>query len=185
MANARHERHEEPEAVLMVNEEANDKAITRFTGYNREHAFWLRKRYAQQGVSGIEDKRKKNPKELLTKREREEILQTIKTKTPNECDTYYGSDYWTTPLVGEYIRRTYHVAYKSKTSIYLIFRQAKFTYHKPSRVYERRNEQEVQEWRNEAKKQAQDVWEDKDTIILTEDEMHLSTQTTVQKIWLP
>lgn len=173
------------QAVLMVNEEAPDKTLTCLTGYNREHAFWLRKRYLKQGITAIEDKKKKNPKELLTKREREEILQTIKTKTPNECSPYYNSDYWTTGLVGEYIKRTYNVAYKSKTSLYIIFRQAKFTYHKPGRVYERRNEQEVQAWRTEAVKQVQEAWRDKDTIILTEDEMRLSTQTTVQKIWLP
>lgn len=173
------------QAVLMVNDEAHDKTITRLTGYNREYTFWVRKRYLKQGITAIEDKQKKNPKELLTKREREKILQIIRTKTPNECGAYYNSDYWTTGLVGEYIRRTYKVAYKSKTSIYLIFRQAKFTYHKPSRVYERRNEQEVQEWRKEAAKQVQEAWKEKNTIMVTEDEMHLSTQTTVQKIWLP
>ena len=87
--------------------------------------------------------------------------------------------------MGEYIQRTYGVAYKSKTSYYLIFRQAKFTYHKPGRVYERRSEQEVRQWRIQAKRQVETVWNDPHAIILTEDEMHLSTQTTVQKIWLP
>jgi len=52
-------------------------------------------------------------------------------------------------------------------------------------VSERRNEQEVQEWRNRAKERIQAVWHNSDTVVLAEDEMNLSAQTTVQKIWLP
>lgn len=173
------------QAIIILDAEVNYRTISSLTGFKREYVFRLRKKYLFQGLTGIEDKQKKNPKELLTKREREVILHTIKTKTPNECGTYYNSDYWTTGLIGEYIKRTYNVAYKSKTSIYIIFRQAKFTYHKPGRVYERRNEQEVQEWRSQATKRIQEAWNDGNSVVITEDEMHLSSQTTVQKIWLP
>ena len=173
------------QAILMIDQEACDESITHLTGYNYNHAFRLRKYYLKTGIATIDDKQKKNPKELLTKKQREEIIQTVKTKTPNECDAYYNSGYWTTGRLGEYIKRTYTVAYKSKTSLYIIFRQAKFTYHKPGRVYERRNEQEVQQWRIKGTKRIREAWHDKDTLILTEDEMHLSTQTTAQKIWLP
>lgn len=172
------------QAVILLNSETDPIVSITLTGYSEKHAYKLRKLYFTEGIHAITDKRKPKAKELLRRKQREEIIQTVQRKTPNECDQYYNSDYWTTGLLGEYIKRTYHVAYKSKTSIYIIFRQAKFTYHKPSRVYERRNEQEVQEWRNEAIKQVQETWKDKNTIISTEDEMQLSTQTTVQKIWL-
>jgi transposase len=43
----------------------------------------------------------------------------------------------------------------------------------------------VQEWRIKAKKRVKQAWEEQDTVILTEDEMSLSSQTTTQKIWLP
>ena len=59
----------------------------------------------------------------------------FKTKTPK--DYGYENDYWLTGLLGHLIKRKYKVQYKSKTSYYLIFRQAKFTYHKPGRVYHR------------------------------------------------
>lgn len=173
------------QAILLLNGGADIDTITSVTKYSRKHVFTLRRKYAKHGISALTDKREGKPRELLTKKQREEILQTIKTKTPNECGAYYGSDYWTTGIAGEYIKRTYNVEYKSKTSLYIIFRQAKFTYHKPGRVYERRNEQEVKEWRDKATKQVQEAWKDQNIIILTEDEMHLSTQTTVQKIWLP
>lgn len=105
-------------------------------------------------------------KELLTKKQREELVHTITTKTPNQCDSYYNSDYWTTGIAAAYVKKTYNVQYKSKTSLYIIFKQAKFTYHKPGRVYERRDEQEVQEWRQQATKQVEEVWGDRNTIIL-------------------
>lgn len=173
------------QAIIMLDAESDPDTTNLLTGFKREYVFHIRKQYFNHGVSGIEDKQKKNPKELLTKTQRSKLIKTIKDKTPNECDRYYNSDYWTTGIVAEYIKRIYNVTYKSKTSIYLVFRQSKFSYHKPSRVYERRNEQEVQEWRKKAQKQVKQAWKEKYTVILTEDEMSLSTQTTVQKIWLP
>lgn len=173
------------QAVMLINSATDPCVITTLTGYSEKHAYKLRQSYLKNGIYAITDKRKPKAKELLTRRQREEIAETVKTKTPNECDPYYNSDYWTTGILGEYVQRTYGVMYKSKTSVYLIFRHAQFSYHKPGRVYERRNEQEVHEWRIKAKKQVEAVWNDQSTVVLTGDEMHLSTQTTVQKIWLP
>jgi len=146
----------------------------------------LRKRYVVKGSDALQDHREGQPKEILTKTQRAEIIATIQTKKPSELDTYYQNyEHWTTGVLGAYIKRSYGVAYKSKTSHYVLFKQAKFTYHKPGKVSERRNEQEVEEWRVKAKKRIEQAWHDPETVILTEDEMHLSTQTTVQKIWLP
>ena len=79
----------------------------------------------------------------------------------------------------------YRAAYKSKTSFYLIFKEVKFTWHKPGRVYQLRDEKEVRAWEDMLLAELQGAWEDPDTVILTEDEMSLSSQTTVQKVWLP
>lgn len=173
------------QAILLINDEASPPIIKRFTAYSLDHAYRLRQQFIAQGISAVIEKRKPKAKELLTKKQREEIIQIVKTKTPNECDTRYNSDYWTTGILCEHIQRLYQATYKSRTSLYIIFKQAKFTFHKPGRVYERRNEQEVQEWRNQATKRIEEAWHDRDTVIIAEDEMHLSTQTTVQKIWLP
>lgn len=174
------------QAVLMVDEDVAIAAIHVITGYKRRQIFTLRKNYLTKGIEVIRDKQKGTPKELLTKTQREEIIRIIKTKRPKEIETYYQNyDYWTTGVLGEYIKRTYKTEYKSKTSHYLLFKQAKFTYHKPGRVSERRSGEEIEEWRIKAKKRIKEAWDDPATVILTEDEMHLSTQTTVQKIWLP
>ena len=174
------------QTVLLVDQEVKIAAITAVTGYQRRQAFKLRKKYIADGVKALKDSPKGKPNELLTKAERTEIITTIQTKKPADISDYYKNyDYWTTGVLGEYIKRTYNAEYKSKTSHHLLFKEAKFTYHKPGRVSQRRDGREVEEWRIEAKKRIRSAWNNPNTVILAEDEMHLSTQTTVQKIWLP
>lgn len=174
------------QAIILIDKGIDIPAITSLTGLGRSQIFNLRGNYLTRGLSAVEDKKKKNPKELLTKKQRNEIIEAVKNKQPGECDRYFSrNNYWTTGLLGEYIRRKYDVAYKSKTSLYLIFRQSKFTFHKPGRVYEKRDEAEVKRWRKTAKLIVEKALAEPNTIILCEDEMVLSTQTTFQKIWLP
>lgn len=170
------------QAVLLIDKETDIQMIIALTKYSRRQIFDLRKNYLNQGIQTIKDKEKGKPKELLTKRQRQEILEILKTKTPKDCG--YNWDWWTTGILADFIERQYKVKYKSKTSLYIIFRQAKFTYHKPGRVYEKRNEQEVQEWRKTTKIKLKQVLQEPNIVVLVEDEMVLSTQTTVQKIWL-
>ncbi len=171
------------QAVWLLNQKTRIKAIIELTDYSRRQIFDLRKNYLKKGISTLKDKKKGKPKELLTRKQLSEIVKIIKEKTPQ---TYgYDSDYWTTGIVGNLIESECKVKYKSKTSIYLIFKQAKFTYHKPDRLYQARNEQEIENWKKEAKIKIKQALSEKETIILAADEMSLSTQTTVQKIWLP
>ena len=171
------------QTILLINDEVRHDAIKTLTGYSRKHAFALRRGYLQDGISAIEDKRKGTPKEILTKSQRTEITALVKTTAPNAHG--YATAYWTTGILGDLITQRYGVCYKSRTSVYLLFRQARFTYHKPGRVSERRDDTEVEQWRIQAKKHIHKAWRDPNVVILTQDEMHLSTQTTAQKIWLP
>lgn len=171
------------QAVLLINSKTAIEAIIALTNYSRKRIFDLRKNYLKKGIIAIQDKKKGKPKELLTKKQLTEIVKIIKEKTPR--DFGYDYDFWTTGIVGATIESEYKVKYKSKTSIYLIFKQAKFSYHKPDRLYQARNEQEVLSWKNEAKIKVNRALEDMGTIVLAVDEMSLSTQTTTQKIWLP
>lgn len=174
------------QAILLIDQNIDCETIATVTAYSPKHIYKLRWCYLRFGKEAIIDKRAPKPKELLTRKQRAEIIQIIKTKKPKELGNYYQNcEYWTTGVLGEYIKREYRVEYKSKSSHYLIFKQAKFTYHKPGTVSERRDEQEVEKWGMEANKRIRKAWHDTGTVILAEDEMHLSTQTTVQKIWLP
>lgn len=170
------------QAVLMVNRDMDIEVIHEMTGFSRSQIFDLRRKYLEKGITSIEDPARHNPKELLTKKDREEIIEKIKTKKPE--DIGYHSEYWTTAIIGDWIKKKYKVKYKSRTSIYLLFKKASFSYHKPGRIYQKRNEQEVIEFREKAKKILREAQKEKNTVILAEDEMVLSTQTTFQKIWL-
>ena len=171
------------QAILLVNESATPQRIKSFTGYSRAQAFRLKRQYLAEGVIALKDKREGKPKELLTNKQRDTIIETVRTKTPK--DFGYISDHWTTCILGNWIEEEYKAKYKSKTSLYLVFRQAKFTYHKPGMVYHEHNEQEVAAWRKQAKPKLKRFLKENDTIILAEDEMILTTQTTIQKVWLP
>jgi len=171
------------QAVLLLNQKMDIQMIISLTKYSRRQIFDLRKNYLKKGIKVILDKRKGKPKEILTKKQRDEIMKILTTKSPRDYD--YECDYWTATILGDLIEREYKVKYKSKTSVYILFKQAKFTFHKPGRVYEKRDEKEVRKWRKDAKIKVKQALQEPNTIILTEDEMVLSTQTTFQKIWLP
>lgn len=171
------------QVILMLDDGDAFSKIHRLTGFSRTHAFRLRREYVEQDISALKDKRKGSPKELLTRKQRDEIIETVKSKTPK--DFGYTADYWTTGFLGKWIEEEYGVKYKSKTSLYLVFKKATFTYHKPGRVYDRHNEQEVETWRAETELKIKQNWNRENTIILAADEMILTTETTLQKIWLP
>jgi transposase len=168
--------------VLMMNDKISLETIKKLTNYSHRQIFEIRKNYFEKGFLGIKDKREKGPNALLTKGQRKEILQVITYETPQ--DYGYDSPGWTTTILADLIELTYNVRYKSKTSYYILFHESKFTYHKPGRVYHKKNEEEVKKWKEEILPVIKKAFQDKDTIILTEDEMILSTQTTFQKIWL-
>ncbi len=170
------------QAILMMDKGQQTSTITGLTGFQRSQIFELRKKYYQKGLPSIEDPARKNPRELLNKNQRQEIVEALNKNTPK--DFGYACEYWTTGILADFIFRRYRIKYKSKTSFYLIFKQAKFTYHKPGRVYHERNEKEVKEWQEKTKPVVRKALANPNVVVLTEDEMILSTQTTTQKIWL-
>ncbi len=61
------------QSVLMLDQGKKVEDISEITGLKRSHVFNLRTKYFKQGIESLKDKRKKNPKELLTKPQIEEI----------------------------------------------------------------------------------------------------------------
>jgi transposase len=170
------------QAILLLNQNINLKTISYLTQLKRSRIFTLRQLFLKVGLRAVATKPRK-VESLLTKRQLKEIKITLKTKKPRELN--YEEDFWTTSILADYIDKTYSVKYKSKTSYYLIFKRVKFTFHKPQRIYEKRNEREVLSWRIKTEKIVRESWLQPKTIILCGDEMLLSTQTTIQKLWLP
>jgi len=170
------------QAILLLDKKEEVETITFLTGIKRSRIFGLRRNYFRLGIKAIES-RKRRIHELLTKGQIKEVSDILISKTPYDFD--YNSPFWTTSILADLIWRQYRVKYKSRTSYYIIFKRVRFTFHKPGRVFERRDEEEVAKWKIEAKKIISKVWDDPNWIVLAADEMILSTQTTFQKIWLP
>lgn len=171
------------QAVILLDEGENLDKIARITAIKRSRIFQLRQLYLKKGLSSLLRKPRRE-KSLLNKKQIREIKKILKDPdSPTKLG--FSISYWTTRMLADYIRLAYGVTYKSKTSYYLLFKKVKFTYHKPGRVYAKRDEKEVRVWRKETKPILKKAWNDPDTVILTADEMVLSTQTTFQKIWLP
>lgn len=120
---------------------------------------------------------------MLTKRQREAVLKAVKEKTPK--DFGYPHAHWTSGLLGDWIEKKFKVKYKSKTSLYLIFKKISFTYHRPGTKYDERDDAEVAAWQKTATRKLNKLMKEKNTVILTGDEMVLTTATTIQKVWLP
>jgi transposase len=173
------------QAILLLDNKIVHADISEITGFGRSQIFELRKRYIKDGTTALFDKRIGKPKELLTAKQRTELIETVKTKSPKDCIGGCAQEYWTTGLLGRHIKDKYKAEYKSRTSLYLLFRKATFTYHKPGLVSERQEPQEIKKWQQKTRPKVAKAWNEADTVILTEDEMHLSNQTTTQKIWLP
>jgi transposase len=171
------------QAVLLASTYGGGSQVQPLTGLTRTHAISLKQRYHEEGITCLVDKRKGKPKELLTTRQREAVLKTLKEKTPK--DLGYGHDHWSSSVLGDWIEKKFKVKYKSKTSLYLIFKKVSFTYHRPGTTYDERDDFEVAAWQRSATRKLAQLMKEKDTLLLTGDEMVLTTATTVQKVWLP
>jgi transposase len=173
------------QAIILLNDRVNTNLVESLTGFKRRQPFRLRNKYFKFGLEILKDP-KRELKKLLTKKHIKEIIRIVQTTKPkNIADRYSNHDFWTTSILGDFIERHYGVKYQSRTSLYLIFRSAKFTYHKPGRVYEKHDAIKVKAWKAENEEKIFKALDDPNTIVLCEDEMILSTQTTFQKIWLP
>lgn len=171
------------QVVLLLNEKVRIASIRRITRFSKTRIFAIRAAYLKKGIDALRDKRQGKPKELLTKKQRDEIVQTLGKKTPKQLG--FVSEFWTAGILGKWIEQKFDVTYKSKTSLYVVFRKASFSYHKPERRYHEHNEKEVRAWEKTAQPLVQKHFENQNTIILAADEMILTTKTTTQKVWLP
>ena len=171
------------QAVLLINAKSKQEEIELLTGFDKKYAFKLRKRFIEKGLIALTDKRKVKPRALLTHGQREQIIKVLKENTPK--DFGFEDEFWSTLILGVLIKEQYNVKYKSRTPLYLLFKEAKFTFHKPSGEYNKRDEEAVNAWNQEMNPIIEAAYADEDTVVLVADEMILSTQTTFQKIWLP
>lgn len=170
------------QALLMLHNEYGADAIKMLVNYEKKYVFRIRKAYLEKGINALLDRPKKS-RPLLTRGQIKQVAEILHATTPRAFGIQ--CDFWTTNILARLIKEQYGVMYKSKTSIRLLFKKADFTYHKPDKQYKKHDRKVIDEWREEVLPFIKQAFEDPDTVILTGDEMILTTQTTTQTIWLP
>lgn len=170
------------QAIMHINDNSSNIVIQNMTGYSKSFASTLRKRYREKGLEAIKERSKKT-KKLLSKKQLSEIQKAVMATSPKNQGI--NADFWTTAVLAEFIKKKYKVIYKSKTSYHLIFKDAKFSYHKPDKQYHNRKQDIIDKWYEEIAPLIKQEIEKPKQVVLTGDEMILTTQTTTQKVWLP
>ena len=170
------------QAVIMVN--GAMWSALEIIGISRRQAFYWRTQFLEHGVDVLAEKRSNNRPQLLNTEQRATVKQWLEYSLPKDHG-YPGTIFWTTGILANLIFHRFGIKYRSKTSYYLIFKHASFSVHKPQKRYEKANEAVVAAWIKQVEPVLQQAWQDNDTVILCEDEMLLTTTTTIQKVWLP
>ena len=158
---------------------------TSLSGYTNDHAKRLRRHYLKYGIDAFRDKRKNNRDRILTSSEKRQVVAVLQTKQPKDVIPACEVEHWTTGLLGLYIFEQFGKRYKSKTSEHLLFRAANFSWHCPGKAYEKADPEAKATWEKEMRPVLKKHWNDGNTVILCEDEMVLTSRTTIQKVWLP
>jgi transposase len=158
------------------------------TGYTVKHAERLRRDFVRLGPTTFQDKRKSNRERVLTKPEREQVLTTLKDQRPKDVIADCDDEHWSTYWLGRYILAVTGKQYKSKTSHYLLFREARLSFHLPGKRYEKADQAAQDAWvkrQGDGRSKLMRAWKNPNTVILCADEMVLTSGTTLQKVWLP
>lgn len=175
-------------AVLYVDAEADEQTVQSFTQLSRRQAFAIRKSYLETGTEALRDKRLSSHNRVLTKTERDQVVTTLQSKQPKDVITSCSDEHWTTYWLGRYIETLTGKQYRSKTSSYLLFREAKLSFHLPGKTYEKADAEKTATWikrQSDGRSRLMRAWNDPETVVFCEDEMVLTSGTTLQKIWLP
>lgn len=89
----------------------------------------------------------------LTKKQREKIIETIKSKTPKDLkDFKFKAQFWTTDILKRIIKKRHKIEYKTEKSYYDFFKQAGFTFHKPKTKDFRQDPEKIKKFKGALKK---------------------------------
>lgn len=172
-------------AILLLEQETPAKNFELLTHYKRSVAVKIRKKFMLGGLDAIKSKKKeKESKRFLTRSQKAEIIKMLNESVPSDF-WENAPNCWTTWYLAELIKDKYDVIYQSKTSLYLIFKSMKFSFRKPQKFSERRNEECIAIWKQEYEPIIQAECANPENIVLVGDEVIVTSQTRLQKAWIP
>lgn len=89
----------------------------------------------------------------LTRINRNNLIEMIKTKSPNELKEFSFKDqFWTTDILRAVIKNKYNIEYKTDKSYYDLFKAAGFSFHKPKTKDFRQDPAKMKEFKGALKK---------------------------------
>jgi len=89
----------------------------------------------------------------LSSKQRGEVINMIKDKSPNELKGFkFKEQFWTSIILRQVIKEKYKVEYKTEKSYYDLFKAAGFTFHKPKTKDFRQDPAKMKEFKGALKK---------------------------------
>lgn len=89
----------------------------------------------------------------LTNKKKKEIIKIIKTQCPKDLSDFnFKTQFWSTDILKEVIKRRYNIEYKTQKSYHDLFKYAGFTFHKPKPKDFRQDPEKIKSWKGALKK---------------------------------
>lgn len=119
-------------AIVKLIEGKSRRIVADFLEVNIATVDEWQRRFRQYGIAGLKSKPQKGNRHLLTRKQKDEVKQTITKKRPEE-EGLEGK-FWNVPLLKRYVANVYRVSYRSPASYRRLFAYCGFTFHKPVKV---------------------------------------------------
>jgi len=165
-------------AIFLLDRNVSVKIISQTFDLDEKYIYKLRRKFKEKGKNCIKHGNIGTSKSMLTKAQLEELALLMHKN-------YQEGIYWDVFQFSDYIYTQYNVAYASRESYRLIFKKIGFSFHKPGKTYKNYKKNVVNEWKDKHKEEIEVAEKDENTAIICEDEMILTSKTTLQSLWLP
>jgi transposase len=144
------------QAVMLYSQGYSVAEICQITGCHRNSLMeWCRK-YRQQGVTGLTDRRGGPHRAKLSAEQVEALRQKLEMYRPHEVfgpeSHTVGGQHWTVEDLADAIHHWYGVVFASRSSYHGLFARCGFTYQRTEKVYKSRRERAVMDFEAQVEK---------------------------------
>ncbi len=124
------------------------------TGCSRTSLFDWCRRYREDHLPGLVDKRAGGNSRKLTSEQIEELGTKLHRYSPRDLFGKEAGLYWSVEALRRAVARWYGVVYKQNASSHRLFKRYRFSYQRPAKVYKSRREEDVLDFEQRLEKKA-------------------------------
>ena len=132
-------------AVHMYTNGMIQAEVAKALGRNRGFVVRAVKKYFEEGIDGLSERRGGDRRSELTVEQREELAYIINNTYPINAKGWDGK------IIVDLIEHRYGVSYH-RESVYHILRKLNISYKKAKKVDPKKSEQKIEEWKKDIKK---------------------------------